>query len=568
LNSYGGKVSPMQKQAEMVLKNGVVYTVDSHRSQAEAVAVSGKDIIFVGSDAGASAHIGPDTELIDLKGKMVLPGFIDSHAHASTAFDERKTLNLHGLKSLTDYQAALRKFAARRPELEVIYGSGWDNSVFPPSGPSKVDLDGVVSDRPVSLHSNDGHSIWVNSRAIEAAGVTKETPDPKGGVIEKDPRTREPTGTFRENANDLIQNMLPPYSVAQVKDSIRIFAEEAARVGITTVHDPLLLFPDSGGILLGFGTARNNMIAYEQLAEKGDLTLRVRGSLLTDPTKGVSQVPKLAAACAEHTHPLFRVAGAKVFVDGVVEGGTAYLSSPYAHRTGFRGAPLWQQQELDTLFEAVDRENLQIHIHAIGDAAVRMAMDSLAFARRQNGQRDARHLITHLHVVDYGDIPRFAELGVIGVPQPFWHVKGDYFHDLEVKYLGRERAEKEYPMKSFLKAGVTLAAASDYPVQVPSPPLEGIQLGVTRCLPGETDPTEILGPDERMNLADMIAAFTINGAFANFLENETGSIEVGKKADLVVLEKNLFEIPASEIASTGVLMTLFEGQTVLRDAGL
>ena len=558
----------MQKQAELVLKNGAVYTVDSRRSQAAAVAISGQDIIFVGSNAGASEYTGPDTEVIDLGGKMVLPGFIDSHAHASSAFDEKKTLNLHGLKSLADYQAALRKFAEGRPDLEVIYGSGWDNSVFPPLGPGKEDLDAVVSDRPVSLHSDDGHSIWVNSRAIEIAGVGRETPDPAGGVIERDPATREPSGTFRENANDVIQNMLPPYTVEQVKDSIHIFAAEAARVGITTVHDPLLLFPDSDGMLLGFGTARNNMVAYEQLAESGDLTLRVRGSLLADPTKGTSQVPKLAAACAGHTHPLFRVAGAKIFVDGVVEGGTAYLMSPYAHRPDFRGAPMWRQQDLDTLFEALDREKLQIHIHAIGDAAVRMAIDALAYARRQNGPRDGRHLITHLHVVDYGDISRFADLGVIGVPQPFWHVKGAYFRELEVKYLGRERAEKEYPMKSFVDAGVTLAAASDYPVQVPSPPLEGIQLGVTRCLPGETDLNEILGPEERMTLADMIAAFTINGAHANFLENETGSIEAGKKADLVVLERNLFELPVSEIAGTRVLMTLFQGRTVFRDAGL
>jgi predicted amidohydrolase YtcJ len=557
----------MQKQAELVLRNGAVYTVDPRRSLATAVAVSGREIIFVGSDAGISACIGPNTEVIDLGGKMVLPGFVDSHAHASSAFDENKTLSLHGLKSLADYQAALRKFAASRPELEVIYGSGWDNSVFPPSGPGKEDLDAVVSDRPVSLHSNDGHSIWVNSRTMEIARVTRDTPDPTGGVIEKDPATKEPSGTFRENANDLIQNMLPPYTVAQIKDSIRIFAAEAARVGITTVHDPLLLFPDSEGMLLGFGAARNNMVAYEQLAGNRELTLRVRGSLLADPAKGVSQVLQLAAACAGHTHPLFQVAGAKVFVDGVVEGGTAYLLSPYAHRPGFRGAPLWRQQGLNALFEALDRDKLQIHIHAIGDAAVHMALDALAYARRRNGQRDSRHLMTHLHIMDYGDISRFAALGVVGVPQPFWHVKGEYFRELEVKYLGRERAEKEYPMKSFMNAGVTLAAASDYPVQVPSRPLEGIQLGVTRCLPGETDPNEILGPDERMTLADMITAFTINGAYANFLENETGSIQAGKKADLVVLEKNLFELPVSEIAGTRVLMTLFEGRTVFRDAG-
>jgi predicted amidohydrolase YtcJ len=268
---------------------------------------------------------------------------------------------------------------------------------------------------------------------------------------------------------------------------------------------------------------------------------------------------------AEQKQPLFQITGVKVFVDGVVEGGTAYLLKPYAHKPDFRGEPLWEQEKLNALCRAADREKLQIHIHAIGDAAIRMTLDALAYAREHNGSRDSRHLITHLHVVDYTDIPRFAELGIIGVPQPFWHAKGGYFWELEAKYLGRERAEKEYPMKSFLDAGVTLASASDYPVQVPSPPLLAIQLGVTRCIPGETDPNEILGPQERMTLADMIASFTINGAYANLIENETGSIEVGKKADLVVLDQNLFDIPAEEIGNVKVMMTMFEGKAVYRE---
>jgi predicted amidohydrolase YtcJ len=334
------------------------------------------------------------------------------------------------------------------------------------------------------------------------------------------------------------------------------------------VHDPLLLLPDSDGQLNGFGALRNNIKAYEELLDSGEMTLRVRGTILTDPTKGDSQVPALVSACAGQKHPLFRVTGAKVFIDGVVEGGTAYLREPYAHKSNFCGEPLWGQDALNALFKAADREKLQIHVHAIGDAAIAMTLDAFGYARKHNGSRDSRHLITHLQVVDHADIPRFAELGIVGVPQPFWHVKGEYFREIEVKYLGLERAEKEYPMKSFVDAGVTLAAASDYPVQVPSPPLVGIQLGITRCIPRETDPGEILGPQERMTLEDMLAAFTINGAYANFIENETGSIEVGKKADMVVLDRNLFESPVSEIADTNVLMTLFEGKMVYRDEAL
>ena len=341
---------------------------------------------------------------------------------------------------------------------------------------------------------------------------------------------------------------------------------EAARVGITSVHDPMLLLPDSDGQLNGYGSARNSILAFEDLVNNAELTCRVRGTILTDPTKGDSQVPALVAACAAQKNPLFQISGAKVFVDGVVEGGTAYLHEPYAHKPDFRGEPLWEQELLNALCRAADRENLQIHIHAIGDAAIGMSLDALEFARQHNEKRDSRHLITHLQVVDYADIPRFAELDVVGVPQPFWHVKGEYFWGLEAKYLGRERAEKEYPMKSFLDAGVTLASASDYPVQVPSPPLVRIMLGVLRCIPGDSDPNEILGPKERMTLPDMIASFTINGAYANFIENETGSIEVGKKADLVVLERNLFDIPTEAIGDVNVLMTMFEGTAVLRES--
>ncbi len=553
------------QEADIVLQNGTVYTVDQQRSLAEAVAVKGKEIIFVGNNSEATEFVGPQTEVIDLAGKMVLPGFIDSHAHVSATINEDDSVMLYHLDSEAGYVSAVKDFAIKHPELSVIYGHGWNNEAFAPEGPLKEKLDAVVADRPVSLMSHDGHSIWVNSRALDMAGITKDTPCPPGGMIELNPTTKEPSGTVRETARDLIQNILPPYTVEQLKTGIRDFMREAGRVGITSVHDPMLLLPDSDGQLNGYGSARNSILAFEELVNNAELTCRVRSSILTDPTQGDSQVPALAAACAKQKHPLFQISGAKVFIDGVVEGGTAYLHQPYAHKPDFRGEPLWEQEQLNALCRAADRQNLQIHIHAIGDAAICMSLDALEFARQHNGQRDSRHLITHLQIVDDADIARFADLNVIGVPQPFWHVKGEYFWGLEAKYLGRERAEKEYPMKSFLDAGVTLASASDYPVQVPSPPLVGIMLGVLRCIPGDPDPNEILGPAERMTLPEMIASFTINGAYANFMEAETGSIEVGKKADLVVLERNLFDIPTEEIGDVNVVMTMFEGKAVRRD---
>ena len=555
----------LNSPADSVFVNGQVYTVNRRQPWAHAVAVRGDRIIAVGGDSDLSACIGPDTHVIDLGGKMVLPGFIDSHAHVSCANNQDASLEMFHLASLNAYLDAVKRFAADHPEHAVIYGGGWHNDLFPPTGPVKEDLDAVISDRPVCLESEDGHFFWVNSKAIAMAGVTRDTPNPVGGLIEKDPRTGEPSGTFRETARDLIQNVLPPYTVDQVKGSIRNFMQEAARVGITTVHDPLLVLPDARGQLNGFGYLRNNIPAFAELTRDHELSLRVLGTVLTDPTLGADQVRAIKSVCDQQDDPLFKMTGIKVFVDGVVEGATAFLLEPYAHMPDTCGEPLWSQEKLNELFAAADRDDLQIHIHAIGDAAIRMSLDALEHARVENGISDARHAITHLHMVDRADIPRMAALDVIGVPQPFWFVKGDYFHNLEEKYLGPERAEKEYPMKSLADAGIQLAGASDYPVQVPSPPLLGIMLGITRCEPGETDPKEILGPEERMTLEEMIACFTINGARANFLENETGSIDVGKKADMVVLEKNLFDLPVTDIADTKVMMTLFEGKTVYKD---
>ncbi|MGD8293092.1 MAG: amidohydrolase family protein, partial [Desulfobacterales bacterium] len=284
-------------KADLVLQNGFVYTVDKQHRHTEAVAVRDNKIAYVGHTEGVQEYIGPNTEVIDLTGKMLLPGFVDSHAHASATINEDDSVMLYHLESKEAYVAAVKSFAEKHPDMDVIYGNGWNNEAFPPLGPLKEDLDRVVSDRPVSLMSNDGHSIWVNTRALEMAGVTKDTPCPYGGMIEMNPATGEPSGTIRETARDLVQNVLPPYTVEQMKIGIREFMAEAARVGITTVHDPMLLLPDSDGQLNGYGSARNCIPAYEALLENREMTLRVRGTILTDPTKGDTQVPAIVSAC-------------------------------------------------------------------------------------------------------------------------------------------------------------------------------------------------------------------------------------------------------------------------------
>ena len=550
-------------QADTVIKNAAIYTLDNRQIWAQALAIRDGRIVHVGDNPAVETFIGPKTEILNLEGQMVLPGFIDSHAHVSGSPNSEAEAELYNLASKSDILAAVKQFADNHPDHDVIYGSGWKNEFFGPAGPIKEDLDAIVADRPVLLTSEDGHFAWVNSKAIELAGVTKASVTPPGGLIEKKPHTDEPSGTFRETARDLIQNVLPPFTVDQIRGSIQNFMQEAARVGITSVHDPLLVLPDARGQLNGFGGLRNNIVAFKELARQRQLNCRVRGTVLTDPTAGADQIESIVAVCTQDL-PQFQITGIKVFVDGAVEGGTAFLLEPYAHLPESHGIPLWEQDALDEVITVADKAGLQIHIHVIGDAALRMALDALETTQKQNGTRDARHLITHLHVVDRSDIPRMAKLNVIGVPQPFWHVKGDYFRDIEARYLGNDRAEKAYPMQSLAKAGILLASASDYPVHVPSPPLLGIQVGATRCEPGETDPNEILNPQECMSLKNMLASFTINGAYANFLERQTGSIEKGKMADLVILAKNLFKMPVTEIADVDVLMTMFEGNIVYR----
>lgn len=550
--------------ADLVLKNGFVYTVDKQRSQVEAIAVSEDKIIYIGSNKGVETFIGPETRVADLSGRMVLPGFVESHAHPTMA-SQVATVILNNLPSLEAYQQAIRNFVSANQDKAAIYGNGWDNSLFPPLGPRKEDLDAIISDRPASMMSEDCHAIWVNSKALEICGVTKNTPAPQGGMIEYDSETGEPSGTLREDAMDLIHNVLPPLTVEQIKAGMHTYMDIAAKEGITTVHDAMLIVPGHTGSLLGLGLYRENTVALGQLSEENQLTLRVRASIHTSPELGVSQIPALLAECEKHKNPLFQIRSAKIFVDGVVEGSTAFLLEPYVHKPDYSGEPIWDPENLNKMFEALDREKLQIHVHAIGDAGISMALDAYECAVKANGRRDARHQVTHLQVLAPDDIKRFADMDILGVPQPMWYKKGAYFEELEVPYLGRERAEKEYPMKSFIDAGVTMASASDFPVNVPCPPMLGIHGGVTRCEPGVDDPNEILGPEERVSVEEMIACYTINGAFANFMEKETGSLEVGKKADIVVLNKNLFEIAPSEISKTKVLMTIFEGSEVYRD---
>jgi predicted amidohydrolase YtcJ len=547
----GGQAPPVA--ADTVYTNGVVYTADASHTMASVVGVKDGKIVYVGDDpASVSA-----TTTVDLGGKMMLPGFIDSHMHASSAISDLYEVSLYGLPTMKAYQKAIRAFVAAHRSLAVIQGGGWSNPVAPGIGPTKQQLDAAVKDRPTVLWSEDGHSVWCNTLALEQAGITAKTPNPKGGVIERVPGTKIPSGTLRESATDLATSILPDYSVEQWKDGIRYFQQDvAAPLGITTATDASLTPGEA------------DLDAYEQLAQADELTVRMRGFLYLGPEMGpiADQITAAVAERAKHSTDLFQTNTAKLFVDGVVEGHTALLTYPYKDRPGYLGVPVWPSySDLETASVDAAKAGFQLHYHAIGDAAVSQALNAIAAAELATGSDQGRPGITHLQLVTPTDFVRFAQLKVTAVPQPYWFVKDNYYYDLQLPYLGKWRADREYPMKSFFDNGVLVASSSDYNVTYPPDPLDAIQTGVLRWIQSSYEwapKGDILWKAQRVTRQQMIDSFTINGAKAYFLEGETGSIEVGKSADMVVLDTNILTCPAKEIGNAAVLQTIFRGVTI------
>jgi predicted amidohydrolase YtcJ len=565
--------SAANKPADTVFKNGYVYTVNPGDRAAQAVAVRDGRIVYVGSNQGANAFVGPSTKVVKLGGKMMLPGFIDSHTHASMTVSSLYSVLLYGMTSVDEYVAAVAEFAAANPDMDVIRGQGWSNTVVPDNGPLASSLDAVVNDKPVAIMSEDGHSYWVNSYALAQAGITGATPDPENGVIERlagteatDPPYGTPSGTLRETAADLVTGLLPDYSVQQYKDGIGVFQQSvAAPLGLTTVFDPLMY------------VGSNGVQALEEMASADELTVRFRAALALNPTDDLDTwLPAAVAERAGHADDMFQTPAVKIFADGVVEGHTAYLNEPYADAleykgdANYRGEPIWQPDVLNTTFARLDKAGFQIHTHAIGDAATTETLDALAYARKVNGRHDWRPGITHLQLVAPKDFARFAKLGVTAVPDPYWFIKDDYYTYLQLPYLGLPRADEEYPMKSFFDAGVTVASASDFPVTIPPDPLMGIAVGVNRWAPGyvweyPAPPSleGVLWPEERVTVEQMIRSFTIEGAKANYLDKQTGTIKVGKRADLVVLDTNLLKVAdPTDLFAAHVLFTMGSGQVL------
>lgn len=537
-------------QADLVLTNGVVYTVDAGRSRHEALAVKDGRIAALGSAMEAAEWAGPRTRTVDLGGRLVLPGFVDAHLHPVYSTGELFEVKLGDCRSVEECLDRVARFAAERPELPAVRGGGWYLSKVPMAEMTAAALDRIVPDRPVCLHDDNVHAQWVNSELLRRAGVGRGDPGWAGAVIERLP-DGSPKGLLHE-AFPWVERALPEYSAADRAAGFRYFQREiAARYGLTLLHESGLHAGDS------------MLDAYASMEDGDELTARCCLSVMLDPDLPVDeQVQAAAEVRGRFTGPLVRAAAVKLFVDGVIETHTAYLAEPYADRPGFRCAPIWTAERLARVSAAAAAAGFQLHYHAIGDAAVSLAVDAVAAARAADPS-PARDLITHLQLVDRRDYARMAQLGIVALTQPYWFAK-DAADDRDIyrPLLGDERAAHQYPMKGFLDAGVVVAAASDYPVTPPPDPLLAIQRGVLRRDPLEPETSSELWPEEAVGVEEMIAAFTIAGAHANFLEEETGSLETGKSADLVVLGENLLELPAELIHEAAVELTLFRGRPV------
>ena len=552
-----GDQSDSSDTADIIFFNGEVYTVDINRSWAQAVAVRGSKIIYVGNDSDVMKFKGKGTRLVDLENRMLMPGFQDSHVHPIEAGMAYIGCSLHDGKSIEDYMKIVADCAKLSEGASFIDGGGWTMDTFKNGLPDKKILDSVVPDKPVILKSATGHQLWVNSKMLEMAEISSSTVDPARGRIDRYPGTNEPSGTVQENsAMNLVFDKRPDYSKNQMRAALDYGQKYLNQFGVTSVQDALLKL-DGKEAYVGGPT-------YLEADQSGLLTLRVIGALVWNTDLGMEQIARIIKSREKFSSPRFTATSVKIWLDGVLEVHTAALLEPYLDREDkYKGELLITPELLDEIVLKLDSMGFQLHFHAIGDAAIRQSLDSLENAAKINGVRDSRHHLSHIELFNPDDVGRLRDLNVVANFQPYWAWADQFITELTMPKLGPERSKWLYPIGSILKTGAVVAFGSDWFVTSGNPML-GIETAITRKDPLTNQSDDFL-MHERINLADAIAAYTINGAYVNFMENDAGSIEVDKYADLIVIDRNLFKIPETEISEANVVLTLLDGELVYGD---
>jgi len=537
-------------EADIVFRNGPVYTVDDARPWARAVAVRGKRIAYVGDEAGVEAFIGPKTNVVDLAGKMLMPGFVEGHLHPLVGATLTRGADLQ-FDTKEEMLAALK---AHGDKGDVIRGFGWRYAAFPPTGPRKEDLDALWPDKPAILIAIDGHSAWVNSQTLALAGITKDTPDPLPGFsyFERDPSSGEATGYLVEvPAIIRVNNAIEPFSTEYVAESLAKWLPAASAAGITTLFDAgMQIVPDAEG----FGI-------YAKLERAGKLPFRVIGchyynNPATDP------VPIIEALRREFNSELVKASVLKLNIDGGDAQRTAAFFAPYADAPETSGDTMLSPTMFSDIIRRADRAGIDIHIHSYGDRATHLSLDSFEAAIKANPPRDRRNTLAHLFLVAPDDIPRFAKLGVVGQFSTQWAVP-DTSQSISRARLGQPRSDQLYPWGSILRQGGVLSLGTDWPAAgyySTYRPLDAIEVATTRRELNKPQGPQLAPVTEVIPLEAALKAATMGPAHQLGLERDIGSIEVGKFADLLVMEKNLFEVPSHDIHSTKVVMTVMNGK--------
>jgi predicted amidohydrolase YtcJ len=521
---------------------------------ATAVAVQDGRILAVGSDDEIRDLAGSQAETVPLGGRPLLPGFQDAHVHPAFAGITMLRCDLDGAEDLDGALARIRAYAQAHPDREWIDGSGWRMEWFPGGTPSSELLDRVVPDRPAYLTNRDGHGAWVNSRALDLAGLTELSHDPADGRIERGPGG-EPQGTLHEGAALLVGRLVPGPTFAEQLHGLLLAQQHLHSLGVTAWQDAIV------GEYLGYP---DPLPVYLAAARDGTLTARVEGALWWDRNRGGDQLDDLLDRRQQGQAGRFRAGTVKIMQDGVAENFTAGMIDPYLDscgcQSGNSGLSYVDPADLAEQVSRLDIAGFGVHVHAIGDRAVREALDAFDAARANNPVSRGRHHIAHLQVLHHDDVPRFAELSVTANMQALWAAHEPQMDELTIPFLGSERAARQYPFASLLRAGARLAAGSDWSVSSANP-LEGIHVAVNRTLPDAGPGAEPLLPGQALTLAEALAAYTAGSAYVNHLD-ETGAVAPGYLADLVVLDRDPFAGPPGEIASAAVALTYVEGQQV------
>ena len=494
---------------------------------------------------------------MDLHGGTIVPGFIDAHAHPVYAGDQLRRCDLEGADTASGYAALVAAYARDHPDEEWITGGGWSMDAFPGGVATRDLLDAVVADRPVFLPNRDGHGAWVNSKALALAGIERSTPDPADGRIERD-AAGEPNGMLQEGAADLVERLLPPVSGEEWYQALLVAQAHLLSLGITGWQD---------AIIGSHHGAPDPMGAYLQAAKAGTLLANVVGALWWDRDRGLEQLPELLESRRCGRAGRFHATSVKMMLDGVAENHTAAMLEPYLDSdgcsTGAAGLDFIDPGELPRFVTALDQEGFQVHFHALGDRAVRNALDALAAAQRANGDRGLRHHLAHLQVVHPDDIARFARLSATANIQPLWATHEPQMDELTIPFLGGRRAGWQYPFRALHASGSPLCAGSDWPVSSPNP-LWGAHVAVNRSLPavaGGQGGDSFL-PEQALRLAPILAAYTSGSARVNGLDAVTGWIREGFDADFAIVNADLAHLPAHEICQAMVTQTWIRGQVV------